>query len=121
MYWRLCGVCTRLMQACVEPNEPALPWLPFGEDVRRRVVHAHALRQLFARVHLCPAEWWCDVDWTTSVASAGIRVASKLILLGSRLDHAQTVPPVAPWAFGVVLERAVGLPAFGVGSTHRAG
>ena len=72
-------------------------------------------------VHLCPAEWWCDVDWTTSVASAGIRVASKLILLGSRLDHAQTVPPVAPWAFGVVLERAVGLPAFGVGSTHRAG
>ena len=112
MYWRLCGMCTRLMQARVEPNEPAPPWLPFGEDVHRRVVHAHALRQLVARVHLCLAEWWCDVDWTTTAASAGIRVASKLILLGSRLDHVQTVPPVVPWAFDVVLERARGLPAF---------
>ena len=84
-FCQLCNLRARLMQARVVPNELVPPGFPRGQDVRPHVFHACALGQLFARAHLRRTEWWRDLDWSADAASAGIRMAAKLIAAANQV------------------------------------
>ena len=119
----LCVMYPRPFQACVEAGEMSLTRPPGGEGVRLHEARAHALRQLFVRVHMLPGDstrcrrpgkWWRDPQFMAPVISAGIRVALKMMVAGSRSEPAPSVPRVGPRVFDVLLGNAAGLPAFGV-------
>ena len=108
------------MKALVGPNELAPTGFPRGEDARRLVAHTCALSQLFARAQLCRADRRQDLERLGAAASAGIRIAAKLMAVGSRLGSAARPLPSSPWSLDVAPPDAVGLPTLGLASPRRA-